>query len=175
MKAKRSLFCWTSHALVVFAIFAVVSGCKESPSRAVTGPRITSYDHLYHIGIAVRDYKNEHGQLPLQLSDLVPHNILSNQLALFYVNGRGTRDQFLPSDWNINPKQIDRYSAYVYLGTNSGQGIIAFEKTNLWKSTTAQAGKLAVLFSDFHVQYVPIGKVFEVIGTGIETNSTRQP
>jgi hypothetical protein len=141
-------------ALMAFGIFAL-TGCDLSP-RAEHGPRITSYDHLYEVGLAIRDYKHQHGALPPRLSDLVPAYIPTNQIAIFYVTNKSTQRQALPQDWKENPAQIDQCSSYVYLGTNGVAGIVAYEKTNLWKSNATYPGKVAVLFSDFHVQYVPI-------------------
>ncbi|MBU6410226.1 MAG: hypothetical protein KGR98_07550 [Verrucomicrobia bacterium] len=106
--------------------------------------------------MAIRDYKHQHGELPPRLSDLVPAYIPTNHIALFYVTNESAQQQVLPPDWKENPAQIDQYSSYVYLGTNGVADIVAYEKTNLWKSTATEADKVAVLFSDFHVQYVPI-------------------
>ena len=121
--------------------------------------RTTSYANLYEIGLAIRQYKYENGALPIHLSDIVPRNIPLNQMGIFYVTNKFATEQVLPPDWNVNPRQIDFYFAYNYVGTSNILGIIAFEKTNLWKPTAVNADKVAVLFSDFHVEYVPIVKV----------------
>ena len=131
-----------------------LTGC-DLPPRAKHGPRITSYYQLYEVGLAIRSYEHQHGELPLYLSALVPDYIATNQISIFYVTNKFAQQQSLPLDWKDNPTQIDRFSSYVYLGTNSMHGIIAYEKTNLWKSTTPNPDRVAVLFSDFHVQYVP--------------------
>ena len=158
------------RALMMFIGFVFLVGC--SPSHVKTGPRITSYSNLYKIGLAIRDYKNEHAELPARLSDIVPQNVSLSEIGMFYVTNQFTVDQMMPSDWEFNPRQIDVYSSYNYVGTNNINGIIAFEKTNLWKATVANAGEVAVLFSDFHVQYVSIVEVQELIG---RTNSQNQP
>jgi len=137
-----------------------------------SGPRITSYANLYKIGLAIRQYKFDNGALPMRLSEIVPRNIPLNQIDIFYVTNKLASNQVLPQDWNSDPNQIDINSSYCYVGTNNINGIIAFERINLWKPTTANADKLAVLFSDFHVQYISIAKVQELIG---RTNSQNQP
>jgi hypothetical protein len=139
---------------MAFSIFAL-TGCDLSP-RGEHGPRITSYGHLYEVGLAIQNYKERNGELPQHLSNLVPTYIPTNHIAIFYVINESAKQQVLPPDWEGNPKEIDRFSSYVYLGTNGMAGVIAYEKTNLWKSTATYPDKVAVLFSDFHVQYVPI-------------------
>jgi hypothetical protein len=134
--------------LVGFAI----AGCN----RIAQGPRITSYSHLYQIGLAIRDFRDRRGALPSHLSELVPDFISSNQMAVFYVPEKFTEQRIVPSDWESNPSQIGQYSAYTYLGTNGQNGIIAFERTNLWETTVDNPDKVAVLFDDFHVQDVAI-------------------
>jgi hypothetical protein len=155
MRVKCSVFCFAS-AVMVFAAFVLVMGCPLSPSRAVNGPRITSVGNLHQVGITIRNYKDQQGKLPSHLSDLVPGYIPTNHIAIFYVTNNFVQQKVLPSDWKENPTQIDRYSSYVYLGTNGVRGIIAYEKTNLWKPSATYPDKVAVLFSDFHVQYMPI-------------------
>jgi hypothetical protein len=155
----RSIPCALGLLVTLFG----VNGCDVSPSRSVPGPRITSYGHLAEIGRALRDYKEEHGDLPPRLSDLVPDQIPLDQIPLFYVKAKAAQDLALPPDWARNPKRIDQYSAYAYLGTNNVRGIIAFEKTNVWKATAPHAGQLAVLFSDFHVQYVRVADIQDAI------------
>ena len=137
---------------MVLVAFVFLIGC--SPSPVATGPRITSYSNLYKIGLAIRQYKLENGALPTLLSDIIPRDMPPNQIGVFYVTNKFTTEQVLPLDLGNNPSQIDVYSSYAYVGTNNAHGIIAFEKTNLWKPTAPNADKLAVLFSDFHVQYI---------------------
>jgi hypothetical protein len=49
------------------------------------------------------------------------------------------------------------------LGTNSVHEILAFERTDLWKPSASHQGEVAVLFTDFHVQYLPTEKLRELI------------
>jgi hypothetical protein len=119
---------------------------------------------LYKIGLAIRQYEFDNGVLPARLSEIVPRNIPFDQINIFYVTNQLASNQTLPQNWNRDPSQIDINSSYCYIGTNNANGIMAFERTNLWKSTTANADKLAVLFSDFHVQYISIAEVRELIG-----------
>jgi len=148
--------------MLAVGAFTLITGCDLSP-RAVNGPRITSCGQLYEVGLAIRSYQHQHGELPPRLSNLVPGYISTSHIAIFYVTNNFVQQQVLPSDWKENPTQIDQCSSYVYLGTSGMQGIIAYEKTNLWKSTATYPDKVAVLFSDFHVQYVPIAKLQELV------------
>jgi len=132
-------------------------GCE--PSKAVDGPRIRSYGQLYAIGIAIRDYKEEHSQLPDKLSHLVPVSIGFSDVGLFYVTNKLANHLSLPAGWETNSSIIDEYSAYIYVGRTNSRGVIAFERTNLWQPAAAYPGKVAVLFSDFHVEYVPIPRL----------------
>ena len=151
-------------------LFAVITAC--SPSRVRNGPRITSYANLYKIGLAIRQYKFDNGALPVRLSQIIPRNIPLDQIDIFYVTNQLASNQTLPQNWNRDPNQIDINASYCYIGTNNAHGVIAFERTNLWKPATANADKLAVLFSDFHVQYISIAEVQELIG---RTNTQNQP
>jgi len=130
-----------------------MTGFRHRISHA---PRITSFSNLHTIGLAIGSYAENHRMLPLRLSNLVPDCIPTNEIAIFYVLNQDARQDILPSDLKENPTYIDLYSSYVYLGTNGVRGIIAYEKTNLWKSTATYPDKVAVLFFDFHVQYVSI-------------------
>jgi hypothetical protein len=141
----------------MFTAITLVTGC--SPSEVKTGARITSYSNLYEIGLAIRQFKDENGALPMHLSDIVPRNIPLNKIGIFYVTNKFAYQQVLPSDWSVNPRRIDVYSSYNYVGTSNINGIIAFEKSNLWRPSTVNADKVAVLFSDFHVEYVSIAKM----------------
>lgn len=107
------------------------------------------------------DYKGRHGDLPQRLSDLVPTYISSTNLSTFYTVNEYTQQRSLPDGWDIDPLVIDEASSYVYLGTNGPNGVIAFERTNLWKSAAFNSTKVAVLFSDFHAQYVSIDELQE--------------
>jgi hypothetical protein len=148
-----------NQLLFFAAIIALMNGCGSSIRH---GPRISSLAHLHDIGVKIRNYQDEHGKLPPQLSDLVPNYFSTNEMAIFYVTNEYAQ-QIMPSDWNVNPKEINNYSSYFYLGINNTNGIIAFERTNLWKSTTTQSDKVAVLFSDFHVQNVSIAELQKLI------------
>lgn len=128
-------------------------------SRTKGGPRTESVAHLATIGVAIRDYTADHGTRPQKLSDLVPGYIQFNQIGIFYVKSERVRDLSVPPDWASNPSKIDQHSSYVYLGTNTGSNILAFEKLDLWKSSADRAFEVAVLFSDFHVQFVPISEL----------------
>ena len=156
MKVKSNNFSF-NHALMILAVLAFVAGC--SPSKVKTGARITSYSNLYEIGLALRQFKFENGDLPTHLSDIVPRYVPINQVGMFYITNKFVYTQVIPPDWSVNPKRIDVYSAYNYVGTNDIHGIIAFEKTNLWKPTTANSDKIAALYSDFHVEYISIAKM----------------
>jgi hypothetical protein len=129
---------------------AFLLGCDSWSSP----PRISSYSNLHRIGVALRDYRDDHGMLPQHLSDLVPQYISTNQLGIFYTTNAFARPGPIPPDWASNPTRIDQFSSYVYLGTNSQCDVVAFERTNLWITTTAHSNEVAVLFVDFHVQYV---------------------
>jgi len=153
-----------SRCLPILAMASLLCvGCN--PSRAVKGPRIESYSQLYTIGMAIRDYKEEHGALPRRFSDLVPKEVPFENLKIFYVTNTSSQNQSLPEGWNTRVELADQYSSYVYLGTNGLNGIIAHERTNLWKQTATHSNVVAVLFSDFHVEYRPISEVL---------NSTRR-
>lgn len=148
--------------LYLLLFVAVIVGVLQQVfprSRIYHGPRIMSYTHLHEIGIALRDYKLQYGHLPAELSNLVPEFIPTNQLAIFYVPNQYARQEIHLPDWDTNPLRVDEFSAYVYLGTNDNRNILAFEKTNLWKSSVSYPDKVAALFSDFHVEYVPIEKI----------------
>ena len=160
------------YAFVICAVFAFAFITACSPSQVRTGPRTTSYANLYRIGLAIRQYKFDNGALPMHLSEIVPRNIPLNEIDIFYVTNKLASNQMLPENWNSDPKQIDVSSSYCYIGTNNTRGVIAFERTNLWKPATANADKLAVLFSDFHVEYISTVKVQELIG---RTNGQDQP
>ena len=108
----------------------------------------------------------------MRLSEVVPRYIPLSQIDIFYVTNTLASNQTLPQDWKSDPNQIDEHSSYCYVGTNNTHGIIAFERTNLWKATIANADKVAVLFSDFHVQYISVIKVQELIR---QANSQDQP
>lgn len=122
--------------------------------------------NLHDIGLAIRDFQSDHGVYPPELSSLVPQYITATNLQLFYVTNDSYRALELPTDWNVNPGRIERYSSYVYLGTNNPNGIIAYEKTNLWKPTVARPDQVAVLYSDGHViSDLPISKLAGLIAT----------
>jgi hypothetical protein len=157
---RRKTTRWLFHSLaglsVTVAVSVLLAGCGRSPSRVINDPRIASCSHLSEVGAAIRDYQDEHGEFPARLSDLVPLYISSNQMVIFYETNGVARQQYIPSDWRVNPARIDEYSSYVYLGTNGASGILAFERTNLWEPRASYVGKVAVLFSDFRVDFVPI-------------------
>jgi hypothetical protein len=160
MHKVRAELTWTCLcAGIALVAFAAMVGCDSRPK----GVRIASYSNLHKIGTAIRDYRDEHGFLPQALSDLVPRYITFDQIGVFYQTNDSVQNPSLPPDWPSNPSKIDQYAAYDYLGTNSVNDILAFEKTNLWKPGTGTADKLAVLFSDFHVQYVQRPEVQKLI------------
>jgi hypothetical protein len=144
----------------VLAVFAILVGCGP---RIRHGPRITSYANLYKIGTAIRDYTEDHGVRPQQLSNLVPKYIPLDQIGIFYVTNNYVQTPSIPVDWASNPSRVDQFSSYTYLGTNSVHEILAFEKTDLWKPGASHYGEVAVLFTDFHVQYFPTQKLRELI------------
>jgi hypothetical protein len=146
--------------LLVLAGTAILVGCHSTLKQ---GPRITSYAHLHTIGTAIRDYTDDHRARPQQLSDLVPRYIPLDQIGIFYVTSKKAHNTSVPPDWASNPSRISQYSSYVYLGTNSVHDILAFEKTDLWKPSAAHEGEVAVLFTDFHVQYFPTQKLRELV------------
>ena len=159
---------------MVFIVFVFLAGC--SPSPVASGPRITSYSNLYKIGLAIRQYKLENGALPMRLSDIVPRNMPLNQIGTFYMTNNFAAEQVLPLDWKDNPSQIDVYSSYDYVGRSNMDGVIAFEKPNLWKPTAPNADKLAVLFSDFHVQYIATIELKNLIkGMDSQSDPIHQP
>ena len=65
----RTLNHW--QVLMLLGSLAMNTGCDVSP-RAAHGPRTTSYAQLYEVGLAIRDYRNQRGELPSHFSDLVP-------------------------------------------------------------------------------------------------------
>ena len=134
--------------------FLILSGCN--PSKAVNGPRIRSVAQLHTIGVAIRDYKDDNLTFPNRLSDLVPTQIAFSRIEVFYVTNEFTQQQIQPVGWNTNAALIDQFSSYSYLGTNGSNGIIAHERTNLWRPTATYPDQVAVLFEDFHVEYVSI-------------------
>src|SRR5262249_29003754 len=130
------------------ALLASLTACD--PDRP---PRFTSYSNLHAVGLALRNYTNDHGQLPQRLSDLVPDYIPQDRMDTFYIANKYVQRRSKPSDWASNRFQIDRLSSYRYIGTNSPNEIIAFEKPGLWKPSAPLPEQLAVLYKDFHVQY----------------------
>ncbi len=159
--SRIPLFKRTIQALLlVLAGTVILVSCHSTLKH---GPRITSYAHLHTIGTAIRDYTDDHGARPKQLSDLVPRYIPLDQIGIFYVTSKEARNPSVPSDWASNPSRINQYSSYVYLGTNSVRDILAFERPDLWKPSADHAPEVAVLFSDYHVQYIPRVKLRELI------------
>ncbi len=159
--------CFPRGAFVLLEFYALcvwLVACGPGPSHVKQGPRITSYAHLHDIGIALRDYRDENGLLPTRLSDLVPQYIPTGQVAIFYETNTAVRQQPLPPDWKINPARIDEFSSYTYLATNSARGILAFEKTSIWVPSVSDGSKVAVLFSDFHVQLISSGELLRKLG-----------
>ena len=159
MKIKRLLF-------VVVAVCSVAFMAVEFlplRSRISHGPRITSMENLYTIGLARLHYQSDQGCFPARLSDLVPRYIFTNQLEIFYVPAQFTQHLIIPVGCKTNAKAIDEYSAYVYLGTNGAHDVVAFERTNLWTSTVERPDEVAVLFTDGHIQYLSIVRLQELI------------
>jgi hypothetical protein len=146
--------------LVATAAFILVVSCD---SRGAKAPRFTSFSNLYSIGVAISRYKYDHGQLPQELSELLPEYIPYGQIAVFYVTNNEVQNPSVPADWASNPSRIDQLSSYVYLGTNNVHGILAFEKTDLWKPGISRESEVAVLFVDFHVEYFSIQKLRELL------------
>lgn len=149
------------YLLAIVAAFALATACSP---RARSGPRIISHANLYKIGLAIRQFELTNGALPVRLSEIVPRFIPLDQIGLFYITNRPFSTQELPQGWQTDPNLIDAYSSYNYLGTNNVHGVIAFERTNLWKATMKSADQVAVLFSDYHVQRIPIVKLQALIG-----------
>jgi hypothetical protein len=146
------------------SVFVVIIGCD---SRTKKGPRFTSYANLHRIGLAIRDYTDENGARPKDLSNLVPRYIPLDQISVFYVSDVHAKKQSIPPDWASNLSRIDQYTSYVYLGTNSVQGVLAYEKMDLWGTNASSPGKVAVLFTDFHVQFLPTLKLQELLGAKV--------
>ena len=138
----------------LLGLLLLLFGC--TPSSVHEGPRIASTHNLHRIGIAIRDFESERGKLPDRLSELVPWQVSTNDIPIFYVRSNFTLNQQLPLNWKVTPSLIDEHSSYVYLGNNLVHDIILFERTNLWKPTATHSEQIAALFSDYHVQYVPI-------------------
>jgi hypothetical protein len=149
---------------LVSSVFVVLIGCD---SRTKNGPRFTSYANLHKIGLAIRDYTDDNGGRPQHLSNLVPRYIPLDQIRIFYVNDGNATNRSVPPDWASNPSRIDQYASYVYLGTNSEQGVLAYEKMDLWKTNASFPGKVAVLFTDFHVQLLPTLQLQELTGVKV--------
>ena len=159
--SRIPLFTRTMQAfLLALAGTVILFGCDSTNKN---GPRITSYAHLHEIGTAIRDYTGDHGARPQQLSDLVPRYIQLDQIGIFYVTSDKARNPSVPTDWASNPTRLNQYSSYVYLGTNSVRDILAFERPDLWKPSAERALEVAVLFSDYHVQYISRVKLRELI------------
>ncbi len=146
--------------VLLILVFTVMVGCG---SHTASGPRFISFGSLANIGMAIRDYANDHGTLPQKLSDLVPRYITADQIGIFYVRNEYVKNSLLPSDWAFNPNRIDEFSSYVYLGSNGVHDILAFERADLWKTNAPHSGELAALFKDFHVEDVPKEKLKEWI------------
>jgi len=164
--------CLRSFIVGFLAVPALVlmTGCD---SQANNGQRITSYANLYKIGLAIRSYADEKGARPPQLSNLVPQYVHLDQIGIFYVTNNYARKPDLPPDWASNPSRIDQYSSYVYLSTNNEHGVLAYEKTDLWKPNAPNPGESAVLFTDFHVQSLPILKLLEMLGAKAPSEAKR--
>jgi hypothetical protein len=147
-------------SLLLLLEVAAVSGCGP---QTKDGPRISSYANLHKIGVAIRDYTDEHGVRPKYLSDIIPQYVPFDQISIFYISNSLTKEAIIPKDWASNPSLIDRYASYIYLGANTELRILACEKTNLWKTEASRSGEVAVLFSDFHVQYLPVVQLQELL------------
>ena len=126
-------------------------------------PRFTSTSHLYKIGLAIRGYGHDYGIVPERLSDLLPHYISTNDLEVFYVTSTSARQEEKPADWRTNPRRVDQFASYVYLGRSNVHEVLAFEKPGLWKSTVDHSSDVAVLFTDYNVHDVPLKKLAELV------------
>lgn len=146
MKTQRVLL--ASAFAVVTPI--VLASCSPSPSPARTGPRITSYAKLHDLGVLLRDYKQANGKFPDALATLVPSYIGSNDVHRFI-----PPPEFVQQSIHSNASPT-MFPAFAYLGQNNAAGVVAYEVTNLWKNTVEKSDSVAVLFSDFHVQYLSI-------------------
>lgn len=156
----HALLRWQRFLWLVVLAFLVSTGCG---SRTTQGARITSYANLHKIGTAIRDYADDHEAHPYKLSALVPRYIHLDQLDIFYVTNNDAQNPSRPPDWATNPSHIDRFSSYVYLGTNNRHNILAFERLDLWKPNAPHPFEVAVLFSDYHVQYIQNVRLRELI------------
>jgi hypothetical protein len=150
------------YAGLAVALYIVLT---DVGPRVSHGPRIKSWGNLSKIGLAIRDYAKANGSPPGRLSDLVPGYVTSNQIGIFYVTNFSANEVPIPADWPSNALRIDDWGAYFYLGTNTQSGVLAFERTNLWKPRGPYQGKVAVLFSDFHVQEIEISNLQELLGS----------
>jgi hypothetical protein len=143
---------------------ALTSGCGPTVKN---GPRVTSFENLRKIGFAIRAYADGHGVLPQSFSNLVPVYIPLDKIGVFYVTNGYAKEMPIPADWPSNPSIVDQYSSYIYLGTNNLHGVLAYEKVELWKPTASYHGQIAVLFTDFHVQYLATAKLEELVPTKV--------
>jgi hypothetical protein len=153
----RSFWCF---CVTIVATLMLAFSCA---SHKTAPPRFTSYSNLYNIGIAVSRYKYDHQELPRGWSDLVPEYVPFERIWVFYVTNEYVAHPSKPSDWASNASLLNKFSSYTYLGTNGTNGVIAFEKFDLWKPNNPLDGKLAVLFGDLHVEYVPTMKLQELL------------
>jgi hypothetical protein len=157
--------CFASLSVCLAVALQATGGCSPQLPRGINGPRITSIANLHDIGLALRDYQEDHGSFPPAFSSLVPHYVKATDLEKFYVTNGFSQLELPPSDWRSNPKWIDTRSAYTYLGVAGAGDVIAFEKTNLWKTGVTDTGKVAVLYSDGRVVMVPIPDIAKLFRT----------
>ena len=150
MRSVRTLSCIAAAVVTCVAITACRS---QKPAR------FTSYANLYEIGHAIANYSHDHRGIPQSLSELVPDYVPFDRIGIFYATNKYVRRPVLPSDWTSNPTRIDQFSSYHYLGTNSVDGIICFERLDLWKPSAPLSNEVAVLYQDFRVQYFPSDKL----------------
>ena len=81
LRHQDDLLFW---CLVLIALICVeLTGCYLSPSRAVTGPRISGVAQLHEIGLAIIGYRDDYGALPKHFSDLVGSGVPLNRIGIF--------------------------------------------------------------------------------------------
>ena len=157
--------------LVVVAGAGVFFYFNNPYAKGKGGPRIQSVVNLQKIGLALRDYRDDHaGKLPEKLSDLVPQYVAKTNLAIFYAPAqRAETSRSLPDGWKSNPKLVDMESSYAYLGAGGvTNGVISFERPGLWEANpnSWMDQHLAVLFDDYRVELTPLATLKELVPNG---------
>jgi len=153
--------------LLVVAAVGVFFYFNNSYAKGKGGPRIQSVANLQKIGLALRDYRNEHAErLPEKLSHLIPQYVAKTNLTIFYAPPQHAKTpRSLPDGWSTNPRLVDTHSSYAYLGADATNGVLVFEKPKLWETNTNSwmDQRLAVLFDDYRVELTPLPKLVRLL------------